>query len=463
MIDWVNSAPPAELAVELMAAFDRKYQDVFPLLWISDLSDWMFRGYPERRGLIVPGRPVQDAIFEAVQLLEHSEFVYLRGISDAPVSLVDQRPFRPFWAITKHADVVEIERANNLFVSAPRPLLATAQADDMAQSLLDSGMGLRTLVHMDDPQHRVVRAIGADWFRPKAMRALKVRVDELAKIHVDAMLHAGSECDFVTEVAKNYPLYVIMSLLGLPESDFPRLLSLTQELFGGDDSEFRRGATPEEQLNVLLEFFSYFNDLTAARRANPTEDLASAIANARVDGEPLSDIDTASYYVIIATAGHETTSVTIAGGLRALIENPDQLTRLTDNPNLMGLATEEMIRWVTPVKEFMRTAAEDTTIRGVPIAKDESVYLSYVSANRDEEVFDDPFRFDVGRDPNKHLAFGYGVHFCLGAALARMEISSFFSELVPRLKSIELNGEPELIATTFVGGLKHLPIRYSLR
>jgi cytochrome P450 len=137
--------------------------------------------------------------------------------------------------------------------------------------------------------------------------------------------------------------------------------------------------------------------------------------------------------------------------------------RLRDHLDLMPLATEEMIRWVTPVKEFMRTATADTTVRGVPIAKGEAVYLSYVSANRDEDVFDDPFRFDVGRDPNKHLAFGYGVHFCLGAALARMEVNSFFTELVPRLKSIELNGNPELTATTFVGGLKHLPIRYELR
>jgi cytochrome P450 len=136
--------------------------------------------------------------------------------------------------------------------------------------------------------------------------------------------------------------------------------------------------------------------------------------------------------------------------------------RLRDHLDLMPLATEEMIRWVTPVKEFMRTATADTTVRGVPIAKGEAVYLSYVSANRDEDVFDDPFRFDVGRDPNKHLAFGYGVHFCLGAALARMEVNSFFTELVPRLKSIELNGNPELKATTFVGGLKHLPIRYEL-
>jgi cytochrome P450 len=253
-----------------------------------------------------------------------------------------------------------------------------------------------------------------------------------------------------------------MSLLGLPEADFPRMLKLTQELFGSDDSEFKRGSTEGEQLPALLDMFQYFNGVTAARREHPTEDLASAIANARVDGEPLSDIDTVSYYLIVATAGHDTTSATISGGMQALIENPDQRERLRDDLDLMPLATEEMIRWVTPVKEFMRTAARDTSVRGIPIAAGESVLLSYVSANRDEDVFDDPFRFDVGRDPNKHLAFGYGVHFCMGAALARMEVNSFFSELVPRLKSIELTGDPELVATTFVGGLKHLPVRYSL-
>ena len=391
----------------------------------------------------------------------HAALAQLRAHD--PVCLVDCPPYRPFWAITKHADVMEIERANDLFINAPRPLLGTAAADDYGRAQLEAGMGLRTLIHMDDPQHRVVRAIGADWFRPKAMRALKVRIGELAKTYVDKMKAAGTECDFVQEVAVNYPLYVIMSLLGLPESDFPRMLKLTQEMFGGDDDEFRRGGTVDEQLQVVLDFFNYFNALTAWRRETPTEDLASAIANARIDGEPLSDVDTASYYVIIATAGHDTTSATIAGGLQALVENPDQRERLTANLDLLPLATEEMIRWVTPVKEFMRTATEDTTVRGIPIAKGESVYLSYVSANRDEEVFDDPFRFDVGRDPNKHLAFGYGVHFCLGAALARMEVNSFFSELLPRLKSIELSGNPELTATTFVGGLKHLPIRYQLR
>jgi cytochrome P450 len=391
----------------------------------------------------------------------HEALTHLRA--NNPVTFVDQPPYRQFWAITKHADIMAIERENNLWISEPRPLLQTADGDDFLRAQLEAGMGLRTLIHMDDPHHKDVRKIGADWFRPKAMRDLKIRVDELAKIYVDKMRDIGPECDFVTDVAMNFPLYVIMSLLGIPEGDFPRMLKLTQEMFGGDDPELQRGASAEELWQVLFDFFNYFNALTASRREKPTEDLASAIANAKINGEPLSDLDTVSYYVIIASAGHDTTKDAISGGLHALIENPEELARLRDQPDLMGTAVEEVIRWTTPVKEFMRTATEDTTVRGVPIAKGESVYLAYVSGNRDEEVFDEPFRFDITRDPNKHLAFGYGVHFCLGAALARMEMHSLYSELLPRLASIELAGEPELTATTFVGGLKHLAVRYSLR
>jgi len=335
--------------------------------------------------------------------------------------------------------------------------------DDLSAANLAAGGGLRTLIHMDDPLHRDIRKIGADWFRPKAMRALKTRVDELTRIYVDQMVANGPECDFVTEIAVNFPLYVILSLLGLPESDFGRMLKLTQEMFGGDDDELTRGKSPQELHEVITDFFRYFTALTAERRAHPTEDLASAIANAKLDGDYLDDIDCLSYYVIVASAGHDTTSAAISGGLLALIENQDQLARLKAQPELMATAVEEMIRWTTPVKEFMRTATADTEVRGVPIKEGESVLLSYVSANRDEDVFDEPFRFDVGRDPNKHLSFGYDVHFCLGAALARMEMNSLFTELLPRLDSIELAGEPELSATTFVGGLKHLPVRYSLR
>ncbi|WP_275572336.1 cytochrome P450 [Mycolicibacterium vanbaalenii] len=385
----------------------------------------------------------------------HAAMTHLRA--HAPVSWVEVPGYNPFWAITKHADIMAVERDNLVFTNSPRPVLTTAEGDAQHEA-----MGISTLIHLDDPQHRKVRAIGADWFRPKAMRALKVRVDELARTFVDQMYERGGECDFVQEVAVNFPLYVIMSLLGIPESDFQRMLTYTQELFGNDDAELQRGESMEERGLALFDMFTYFNEITSARRAQPTEDLASAIANARIDGAPLSDIDTVSYYLIVATAGHDTTSATISGGLQALIENPDQLQRLQQNPGLMPLAVEEMIRWVTPVKEFMRTAQQDAEVRGVKIAAGESVLLSYPSGNRDEDVFTDPFRFDVGRDPNKHVAFGYGVHFCLGAALARMEINSFFTELLPRLKSVELAGRPEHIATIFVGGLKHLPIRYSL-
>ena len=377
---------------------------------------------------------------------------------EAPVHLVTAPGYRPFYAVTRHADVMEVERDGALWLSEPRPALAP-----LASERANAGFRVRTLVNMDDPDHRVVRAIGADWFRPKAMRMLEARVRELAREHVDRMASLGGECDFAADIAVHYPLYVILSLLGMPESDFPKMLQLTRELFGAQDEEFGRDAGKDQRMSVLMDFFAYFQELTAARRAHPTDDMASAIANAVVDGQPLNDVETMSYYVIVATAGHDTTSSTIAGGLQALLANPGELARLRDDPALLPTAADEMIRWVTPVKEFMRTASAGTVLGGVPIAKGESVLLSYPSANRDEEVFTDPFRFDVGRDPNRHLAFGFGAHYCLGAALAKMETRALFAELLPRLESVELAGVPEWTATTFVGGLKHLPVRYRLR
>jgi cytochrome P450 len=276
------------------------------------------------------------------------------------------------------------------------------------------------------------------------------------------MADLGGECDFVTDVAVHYPLYVIMSILGLPEEDFPRMLKLTQELFGAADPELARGATPEEMMKTLQDFFQYFNALTEARRAHPTDDLASVIANAEVNGKPIGIFEAVSYYLIIATAGHDTTSSSIAGGMHALLEHPDELRRLHEDPSLVTTAVDEMIRWVSPVKHFMRTATEDYVLRGVQIGAGESVLLSYPSANRDEEVFDHADRFDAGRSPNKHVAFGFGAHYCLGAQLARLEGRVLYNELMPRLKSIELAGEPSYAQTIFVGGPKHLPIRYEL-
>ncbi|MCX2931942.1 cytochrome P450, partial [Mycobacterium sp. CVI_P3] len=236
----------------------------------------------------------------------HTALAHLRA--HAPVSWVDVEGYRPFWAITKHADIMDIERQNDLFTNDPRSILVATELDDKLRADREAGIGLSTLIHMDDPHHRDMRKIGADWFRPKAMRDLKARCDELAKIYVDKMLERGPELDFAQEIAVNYPLYVILTLLGLPESDFPRMLSLTQELFGGDDTEFQRNESSDAMLAVLLDFFNYFAALTASRREHPTEDLTSAIANATIDGAPLSDMDTASYYVIVASAGHDTTS-----------------------------------------------------------------------------------------------------------------------------------------------------------
>ncbi len=314
----------------------------------------------------------------------------------APVHPVEAPGYRPFYAVTRHADIMEVERDGARWLSEPRPALATARSEKA-----NSDFRVRTLVNMDDPDHRVVRAIGADWFRPRAMRVLEARVRELARVHVDRMAGLGGECDFAGEIAVHYPLYVIMSLLGLPESDYPRMLQLTRELFGAQDAEMARGDAKDSRLSVMMDFFAYFQELTAARRAHPTDDLASAIANAVVDGTPLNDVETMSYYVIIATAGHDTTSSTIAGGLHALLERPGQLARLRADLGLMTTAADEMIRWVTPVKEFMRTASADTVLRGVPVAKGESVLLSYPSANRDEAVFTDPFTFDVRARPQQ--------------------------------------------------------------
>jgi cytochrome P450 len=379
-----------------------------------------------------------------------------------PVVRVESERYRPFWAITRHADVLDVERDNEHFRNAPRPLLVPAAMEARAEANA-GGQALRTLIHMDDPDHKAFRGITSSWFLPGRIRALEDRVRELAGSYIDHMADLGGSCDFVQEVAVGFPLHVILSILGLPEEDFPRMLKLTTELFGSEDDELSRSRDPEEQMAVLLDFLQYFVALTADRRANPTDDLASVIANATIDGELLNDFDAASYYVIIATAGHDTTSSSISGGLEALLRNPDQLARLRQDPSLAPNAVEEMIRWETPVKEFMRTATEDRVVGRQAIPAGDSVYLAYLSANRDADVFEDPFRFDVGRPENKHVAFGYGVHFCLGAHLARLELRVFFEELLKRVGDLELVGEPSRSATVFVGGLKHLPVSYRMR
>jgi cytochrome P450 len=377
---------------------------------------------------------------------------------ESPVLKVSLPDFPEFWAITKHADVMEVERHPEVFTNAPVPVL-TPRTD--AGAAAESPV--KTLIQMDGDEHKAHRNIVNDWFKPGNVKRRQERVDELARHSIDRMAGMGGRCDFVNDVALHFPLQVILSILGLPEADHARMLKLTQELFGAEDPDIGRLGEDQSLHEVLLDLVAYFTRLAEDRRAQPTDDLASVIANARLDGRPLADMDTLGHYLIIATAGHDTTSNTISGGLLALIEHPDQLELLRARPELIEHAADELIRYVSPVRHFMRTCREPFALRDVTVQPGEMVYLSYASANRDEEVFADPFRLDVRREnASSHVAFGFGRHFCLGAHLARMEIRSLFRELLPRLDHVELAGEPTWIRAHFVQGPKSIPISYRL-
>jgi len=371
---------------------------------------------------------------------------------------VEREGFTPFWAVLDHAALIEIERQQALFTNEPEPVL---QSD----AIINNRAGvIKSLIHVDDPLHGKLRRLTSDWFKPASIRSMNDRLEALSLEAVSKLERFDGRCDFARDIALAYPLQVILGLLGLPEEDYGRMLQLTQELFGAEDPDLRRDEqSPAAAAEVVADFNRYFTELTENRRANPTEDLASLIANGQLDGEPMPLLETFGYYTIVATAGHDTTSAAMVGGLEALIENPDQLERLQAEPELIPNAVEEMIRWTSPVRHFMRTAQDDTEILGQKIQKGDWIYLSYKGANLDPKVFEDPLRFDVSRkSASQQIAFGVGVHFCLGATLARNELRSLFSHILPRLDKIEIDGTPTTSKTTFVGGHKTLPIRYSL-
>ncbi|MEM9176975.1 MAG: cytochrome P450, partial [Myxococcota bacterium] len=369
---------------------------------------------------------------------------------------IERAGFTPFWAVIDHAALIAIERQPRLFTNEPQPVLLPDAF------IKERTSAIKSLIHIDDPLHGQLRRMTSDWFKPASIRRMDERLDALSREAVGKLERFGGRCDFSTDVALAYPLQVILGLLGLPDEDYARMLQLTQELFGAEDPDLQRGEIDSnEQLQVILDFNRYFMALTEERRANPTEDLATLIANGRIDGEPLPDLETLGYYIIVATAGHDTTSAAMAGGMQALIEHPDQLAKLQADPALLPNAVEEMIRWTSPVRHFMRTAQEDTEVLGQKIRKGDWLYLSYKGANLDPNVFDEPLRFDIERkNARDQIAFGVGVHFCLGATLARNELRSLFSHVLPRIAEIELDGTPAMTKTTFVGGHKTLPIRY---
>ena len=374
-----------------------------------------------------------------------------------PLPFIQSDSHKPFYIATKHADIIEIARQPDIFKNTQQSVLQTKEIE-AAQA--EQGNPLRTLIHMDDPDHSKFRALTKAWFMPENLKRVEASVRSIADETVDRMLESGPELDFVTEVAVWYPLRVIMSILGVPAADEALMLKLTQELFGADDPDMKREQAPDEdRMQTLIDFFNYFNALTASRRANPTDDVASVIANAQIDGAPIGELEAMSYYVIIATAGHDTTSSSTAGGMLALLEHPEELQKVTDNPALMPLMVDEAIRWTSPVKHFMRYPERAYELRGKTIEAGSPVMLLYPSGNRDEEVFDRPQSFLADRRPNRHLAFGHGAHHCLGNLLAKMEIRFLYEAMFNRMKTFELIGEPRWVESTFVSGLKTLPVR----
>ncbi len=401
----------------------------------------------------------------------HNVFRTLR--LEAPVSRAKPKGYEPFWFIGKYDDVQFIEKDNDLFHAGDKQtVLTTLNADAETRKLTGGSPHMfRTLVQMDEPDHGKYRALTQSWFGPSALRNLEPKIRLRAKTAVDAMAQLNGVCDFAKDVALNYPLGVIMEILGVPDEHRALMLKLTQQVFGAEDADMNTAGhndLSEEQrvqatAAVAQEVFAYFNALTAERRKQPREDLASVIANGVVDGGPIGEVEALSYYVITATAGHDTTSNSASAAMWALCAHPGMLAELKAHPDLIPNFVEESIRWEAPVKHFMRTATRDTEIRGVPIAKDDWMMVSFASACRDEDIYDDPFVYNIKRKPNRHMALGYGPHVCLGQHLARLEMRIFWEELIARLDHVEMTGPVKRVSASFVSGPKNLPIAFSLR
>lgn len=382
---------------------------------------------------------------------------------DQPVVWVEREPFAPFWAVLRHDDIMEIERNPDLWLNEPRLTLVPTDIEQRTIEQFGSRTSVvRTLLDMDGREHRKYRNVTQEWFNSRFLRQLELRMASLAVEYVDKFEAIDGECDFIDEVAVPYPLIMITSILGLPDSDAPLVLKLTQELFGAQDPERQRSG--DYGLEAAQEFFMYLSGVLAERRKEPEDDLMSVLATSTIDGEPMPDLDALSYGMLLAAAGHDTTSSSLGIGMLQFARNPMELEKFKSDPKgLISTAAQEIFRMATPVRHFLRTAAENTEVRGQKIAKGENVCLLYLSANRDEDAFDDPYCFRIDRFPNRHLAFGYGPHHCLGRNLAEMEIAAFFAELGRRVESIELAGDPVWLHTNHTGGLKHLPIRCRMR
>lgn len=388
---------------------------------------------------------------------------------ESPLSVAQAPDYDPFWMVTKYDDIQEIGRQPAIFANnGARKTLIDRNFAERAHAIeADGGRAVnRSLLTMDAPIHMRYRLITAQQFAPKGVKVLQDDIRALAVEAINAMV-GRDEIDFVKEVSHRFPLRVIMSLLGLPRRDEDMLLKMTQRMFSPRDEELAGiqtgnsiGATANH--DIVHEMYDYFAAIVADRRANPTDDVASVVANSLINGELIPEADAVSYYLMIATAGHDTTASSTAGAVWALAERPQEFAKVKADRALVPALVNEAIRWTSPVNHFMRTALSDYELRGQRIYAGDWLMLSYPSANRDEDKFEAPFEFRVDRTPNPQMAFGFGAHVCLGQHLARLEMGVFFEEFLSRVDHIEVTGEPKRIESISVGGIKRLPVRYAM-
>jgi len=384
----------------------------------------------------------------------HAEWAWLRRHD--PVFWYDRPTVDPFWAITKHADIIEVSKQPEIFLNAPRLAVFTRDLPPPEEG------ASRHLLNMDPPDHARYRRVTSGWFTPRAIRAMDSKVERVTREVLDDAAEKTTG-DFVRDVSARITIAVIAEMLGVPRHDWELLFRWTNEIIAPQDPEFQHGATAHETLErARMELFTYFHDLATARRARPTDDIVSVVANGEVNGAPLPPVELLSYYFLLVVAGNETTRNAMTGGMLAFLENPAEWQKLRHDPALLEGAVEEIVRWTTPVIQFARTATRDYALRGKTIRSGQSVCLFYASANRDEEIFDAPFVFRIDREPNPHIAFGMGEHVCLGAHLARLELRHAFAQLRERLETCELAGPVERVRSSFVGGIKRVPMRWHI-
>ena len=376
--------------------------------------------------------------------------------AEAPVVFLEPEGYVSFWAVTRHADIIDIASQPERFSNAHGLILGHPGAPPPPSEMV---------VMLDPPRHGPLRRVAMPRFTPRAIRSRHDEIDRIAVQVLDDLAGlGGEEFDFVERVAAPLPIGVISWILGVPRDDWKLLFQWTNEVIGKDDPEFRRpGETPGQTIRRARgELHAYLEDLIAKRRLEPGDDIISHLIAAEIDGQPLTHVQLLNYAELMVEAGNETTRNAISGGLLAFSEHPDQWERLKREPELLPTAVEEILRWVSPIIHFVRTATEDCEIRGEQVAAGDKVALFYASANRDEDVFDEPFEFRIDRQPNHHLAFGSGPHFCMGANLARVELETLFRHLLTRLEWFELTAPVERLNSAVNGGIKHLSLRCRL-